>query len=118
MKYVSDHNGSTTGAGTGRKYKYAEGEPFEAPPGEFPHVDGITRQDSGQDPEPAAETVQEPEPEQDDSGQDPTSDNEFDNLPDDTEFPYHYGGGNYFLSNGERVSGKRNAEEAQAELDG
>lgn len=44
--------------------------------------------------------------------EDPESDNKFAGLPDDTEFPYHYGGGMYFLSNGEKFKGKK--EEAVA----
>lgn len=48
---------------------------------------------------------------------DPTHDNVFANLPDDTEFPYHYGGGNYYLSDGSKVSGKQEAVEAQQEID-
>ena len=47
----------------------------------------------------------------------PKADNDFDSLPEDTEFPYHKGGGYYFLSNGEQVRGEDNAKEAQAELE-
>lgn len=48
---------------------------------------------------------------------DPEADNTFEDLPPDAEFPYHYGGGNYFLSNGEKVNGREEAEAAQSELD-
>lgn len=45
-------------------------------------------------------------------------DDEFLALPDDTEFPYKFSGGWHYLSNGEKVNGKANAEKAQSELDG
>lgn len=47
----------------------------------------------------------------------PKVDNTFDNLPDDTEYPYHYGGGNFYLSDGTKVAGKPEAIEAQKEID-
>lgn len=47
---------------------------------------------------------------------DPAADNEFEALPDDAEFPYHYGGGNYFLSDGSKIRGKKAAEQAQESL--
>lgn len=43
---------------------------------------------------------------------DPEADNTFDSLPADTKFPYHYGGGHYFLSDGSKFKGKK--KEAQA----
>lgn len=45
-------------------------------------------------------------------------DDKFLALPEDTEFPSHYGGGNYYLSNGEKVSGKAEAKAAQDQLNG
>jgi hypothetical protein len=47
---------------------------------------------------------------------DPKTDNDFDALPGGTKFPYHLGGGFYFLSNGEKVRGKDAAENAEAQL--
>lgn len=44
------------------------------------------------------------------------ADNDFESLPEDTDFPYHYGGGNYFLSDGSKISGKDKAQEAQEAL--
>ncbi|MFD2705461.1 hypothetical protein [Salibacterium lacus] len=38
--------------------------------------------------------------------------------PSEGEYPKHAGGGYYKLSNGEKVNGKKEAEKAQAELDG
>lgn len=48
---------------------------------------------------------------------DESEDNEFENLPEGTEFPYNYGGSHYFLSNGEKVQGKQAAKKAQSQLD-
>lgn len=45
-------------------------------------------------------------------------DEEFLALPENTEFPHKFSGGWHYLSNGEKVNGKANAEKAQAELDG
>lgn len=47
--------------------------------------------------------------------QDPKSDNRFEDLPADTKFPYHYGGGMWWLSDGSKVQGKK--AEAQAAED-
>lgn len=47
---------------------------------------------------------------------DPKADNDFGSLPEDTEFPYHKGGGYYFLSDGNQVKGKKAAEKAQTKL--
>lgn len=46
----------------------------------------------------------------------PDADNDFDALPADTVFPYHFGGGNYYLSNGDKVKGKAKAQKAQKAL--
>lgn len=48
---------------------------------------------------------------------DPKADNDFDSLPEDTEFPYHKGSGYYFLSDGSTVRGGKAAENAQKQLD-
>lgn len=49
------------------------------------------------------------------------SDNSFEDLPDDTEFPYNYGGNWWFLSNGDKHQGDEEsateAEEALNETD-
>lgn len=42
-------------------------------------------------------------------------DNDFDSLKEGTKFPYHYGGGNWFLSNGEKIKGTEE-EAVKAEL--
>lgn len=48
---------------------------------------------------------------------DPEADNDFDNLPEGTEFPYGYGGGMFFLSDGTKIRGEEVAKKAQAKLD-
>lgn len=45
-------------------------------------------------------------------------DEEFLALPEGTVFPHKFSGGWHYLSNGEKINGKANAEKAQAELDG
>lgn len=49
---------------------------------------------------------------------DESKDNDFESLPEGTEFPYNYGGSHYFLSNGEKVQGKQLAQAKQDELNG
>ncbi len=45
------------------------------------------------------------------------SDNSFEDLPDDTEFPYNYGGNWWFLSNGDKHQGdEESATEAEEAL--
>lgn len=47
----------------------------------------------------------------------PEADNDFDSLPEGTEFPYGYGGGMFFLSDGTKVRGEEVAKKAQAALE-
>lgn len=67
------------------------------------------------------EIPEEPSDETGDAGKeaekDEKSDNDFDSLPEDTEFPYNYGGNWYFLSDGSKVQGEGAAIEAQEALD-
>lgn len=55
--------------------------------------------------------------EQKDKKEDSEKVDNFDDLPDDIEFPYHKGAGYYFLSDGTQVRGKKAAKEKQIEID-
>lgn len=122
MKYTPTNTGSTVGAVTGGKVSYKKGVPTDdLPKGELDHC-GFEPVDKTKFKNPEK---QKSTPEKDDEAtvvskedaENTDLDDRFLNLPDDTEFPHHYGAGNYYLSNGEKVNGKDEALEAQAEID-
>lgn len=43
--------------------------------------------------------------------------NNFEDVPEDAEFPWQYGPSHYFLSNGNKVQGQKAAQKAQEQLD-
>lgn len=67
-------------------------------------------EDEGTEPEELGEDAKTEESKERKESKDESGD-------DKKEYPYHKGGGNYELSNGENVRGKKEAIEAQEELD-